>query len=230
MTLREIIYMIMDEIKLMSDDSSFNEDHIKFLIGKYRAFLLNQAYSKGVHSMIPISNYQTIPIQLKQIKAIEELDNSKTYLISVEELPALTNISSNKVSIKDIGNYRISFISRDRFKYIGFNKWHKNIIYCTIIDNYLYLKSSNNLYSYLEEIYFTGIFEDVEKAFNMDPKYKDTDILDLEYPIEAILVPALIQSVVNELLPKTALYEDTLNNAKDDKASMNTMATKAQNS
>jgi hypothetical protein len=64
----------------------------------------------------------------------------------------------------------------------------------------------------------------------MDPKYKDTDILDLEYPIEALLVPALIQSVVNELLPKTALYEDTLNNAKDDKASMNTMATKAQNS
>jgi hypothetical protein len=180
--------------------------------------------------MIPISNYQTIPIQLKQIKAIEELDNSKTYLVSVEELPTLTNISSNKVSIKDIGNYRISFISRDRFKYIGFNKWHKNIIYCTIIDNYLYLKSSNNLYSYLEDIYFTGIFEDVEKAFNMDPKYKDTDILDLEYPIEAILVPALIQSVVNELLPKTTLYEDTLNNAKDDKASMNTMATKAQNS
>lgn len=40
MTWRELIYMINDELKLDSDDSSFNEEHIAFLAGKYRAFLL----------------------------------------------------------------------------------------------------------------------------------------------------------------------------------------------
>jgi hypothetical protein len=39
-TFRDIVYMIMDELKLSSDDSYYTEDHIIFLISKYRAFLL----------------------------------------------------------------------------------------------------------------------------------------------------------------------------------------------
>nr|DAU83961.1 MAG TPA: Structural protein [Crassvirales sp.] len=44
-TYREIVFMIMDELKLSSDDSYFTEDHIIFLASKYRAFLLKQRYS-----------------------------------------------------------------------------------------------------------------------------------------------------------------------------------------
>ena len=45
MTWRELVYMINDELKLDSDDSSFNEEHIAFLAGKYRALILEQKYS-----------------------------------------------------------------------------------------------------------------------------------------------------------------------------------------
>ena len=44
--LGEIVYMINDEIKLFSDDSSFTEDHIIFLIEKYRSAILKQEYNK----------------------------------------------------------------------------------------------------------------------------------------------------------------------------------------
>jgi len=63
MTYKEIIYMCLDELHLTSDDSLFNEDHILFLINKYRAFLLKQRYS-DIKRQIPESNYQTICLDL----------------------------------------------------------------------------------------------------------------------------------------------------------------------
>ena len=39
-TFREMIYMILDEMKISTDDSYFTEEHIMYLINKYRAFIL----------------------------------------------------------------------------------------------------------------------------------------------------------------------------------------------
>ena len=47
-TFRELVYMVMDELKLYSDDSNFTEDHIIMLLVKYRAFLLKQQYQKVI--------------------------------------------------------------------------------------------------------------------------------------------------------------------------------------
>ena len=44
MTWREVIYMVLDELKGMSDDFTFTEDHIAFLLGNYRSFILKQRY------------------------------------------------------------------------------------------------------------------------------------------------------------------------------------------
>lgn len=208
MTLREIVYMIMDELKLLSDDSSFNEDHIKFLVDKYRAFVLKQMYGKGNTMEIPESNYQTIKLALVQSKAIESLDDSRVYLKSKEEIPGTIFPGNYKIFTEDYNNYKISIIPTERFKFTGFNKWTKNIIYGAIINNHIYLKSNNPQFIYLEEIYYKGVLENC----NSD--------LDEEYPLEASLVPTLIQSVVQELAPRTIQPEDSFNNANDDKANL----------
>ena len=44
-TYKEIVYSVLDEIKSISDDSLFTEDHVIFLAGKLRTFLLKQRYS-----------------------------------------------------------------------------------------------------------------------------------------------------------------------------------------
>jgi hypothetical protein len=39
-TYREMIHMVLDELKVISDDSHFQEEHVMFLLDKYRGFLL----------------------------------------------------------------------------------------------------------------------------------------------------------------------------------------------
>lgn len=219
MTLREIIYFISDELKLTSDDSIFNEEHIRFLINKYRASLLNQYYNNKNNNISPYSNYQTINISLEEYEDSKPFGCDKVYYKSIESIPNIMNISDTKVyPTGSYCNYKISLVSKDRMKFIGFNKWMKNIIYCTINDKYLYLHSLNDI-SDLKDIQIQGIFEDVEKAFKLSNN-EECDILDMEYPLEESLVSLLIQSVVQEMSPKTITPEDTYNNASDDKASL----------
>ena len=59
MTWREAVYMVLDELKLMSDDSNFNEDHIIFLLSKYRSFILKQTYYKTKQGL---RQYKKAPI------------------------------------------------------------------------------------------------------------------------------------------------------------------------
>ena len=68
-TYRELVYMVLDELKGISDDFTYTEDHIIFLLNKYRAFILKQRYS-DVKKFIPESNYQTICLDLIQVPAI----------------------------------------------------------------------------------------------------------------------------------------------------------------
>lgn len=51
-TYRELVYLVLDELKLTSDDALFNEEHVMFLLGKYRGFLLKQQY-KDIKKEIP---------------------------------------------------------------------------------------------------------------------------------------------------------------------------------
>ena len=44
-TYRELVYIILDQIRATSDDSLYNDAHISYLIDKYRSMLLKQKYS-----------------------------------------------------------------------------------------------------------------------------------------------------------------------------------------
>lgn len=62
-TYKELVYLVLDELRLHSDDALFTEDHIIFLADKYRAFLLKQKYS-DIKKQIPESNYhQSVGLQ-----------------------------------------------------------------------------------------------------------------------------------------------------------------------
>ena len=67
-TIREITYLILDELKLSSDDSTFTENHIIYLINNYRALLLKQRYS-DIKKNIPSSNYIEICLEMEEFKS-----------------------------------------------------------------------------------------------------------------------------------------------------------------
>lgn len=213
--------MVLDELKLSSDDAQFTEDHVIFLAGKLRTFLLKQRYS-DIKKQIPESNYQTICLDLIQVPAISgEPCEGGTYLRSKEKIPFLMQIGTPRVYPLDYYQGEITYVSRDRMRYVGYNKFLQNIIYCSIgPDNYLYFKSSNPQFLYLEQVKFTGIFQDSLQASELQCPDSDgetvCDPVDRVFPIEDALVPPLIELVVKELAGPVYKPDDEENNAKDD--------------
>ena len=217
-TYRELVYLCLDELKLYSDDSVFTEDHIIFLLNKYRSFLLKQRYS-DIKKQIPESNYQNICLDLIQVPAISgEPCEGGVYLRSKDKIPFLMKIGTPRVYSSDYYQGEITYVSRERMRYIGYNKYLKNIIYASIgPDSYLYLKSFNPQYLYLEKIKVTGIFEDPQAASELQcSDDSECDILDRVFPIETSLIPPMIELVVKELLGAEYRPEDSNNDSSDD--------------
>lgn len=221
MTYREIIYICLDQLKISSDDSYITTDHVLFLVSKIRALILKQRYS-DIKKEIPQSNYQTICLDLIQVPAISgELCEGGTYLRSKEKVPSIMTIGNTVIYPIDFyqGSY-ITYVSRERMRYVGNNKWLKNIIYASKgPDNYLYFKSSNPQFLYLEKVKMTGVFEDPERASELSCEdNKACDILDREFPLEEGLTTTVIELTVKYLSGAIYRGKDGENNAKDDLA------------
>lgn len=219
---KEIVSMVLDELKVTSDDSIYTEEHIVFLAGRYRTFLLKQRYYSDLKKQIPESNYQTLCLSLEQVEAIEGLPcEGGYYLRTTKPVPDLMPFGITR--IYPSGSYykgNIEFVTKDRFKFTGHNKWLQNIIYATLDpDGRIYLTSQNPQFMYLQQATLTGIFEDAEKASELecdkDGNTKECDILDRDFPIEDALVAPLIELITHELSPSVAAPEDKENNAND---------------
>lgn len=217
-TYRELVYLVLDELKLTSDDALFNEEHVMFLLGKYRGLLLKQQY-KDIKKEIPESNYQTLCLDLIQVPAITgEPCEGGTYLRSKEKIPFLMPVATPRVYPEDYYQGGITYVSRERMKYVGYNRWLPNIIYASIgPDNYLYFKSFNPQYLYLEKARLTGIFEEPEKAAELECNRDEStcDPMDMKFPLEEALIPQVVELVVRELSRPEYLPEDKQNNADD---------------
>lgn len=217
-TYRELVYLVLDELKLTSDDALFNEEHVMFLLGKYRGLLLKQQY-KDIKKEIPESNYQTLCLDLIQVPAITgEPCEGGTYLRSKEKIPFLMSVATPRVYPEDYYQGDITYVSRERMKYVGYNRWLPNIIYASIgPDNYLYFKSFNPQYLYLEKARLTGIFEEPEKAAELECNRDEStcDPMDMKFPLEEALIPQVVELVVKELSRPEYLPEDKQNNADD---------------
>ena len=215
-TYKELIYMVLDELKLLSDDSHIQQEHVIFLLDKYRLLILKQRYS-DIKKEIPESNLQTVCLDLKPDKGFIDDDCSNTYLKSVQELPSLVTINQPKVSTLDYFSGKITYVNRERFKYVGNNKYLQNIIYSTIApNNHLYLKSANIQYLHLEKVRVTGIFEDSAKASDLSCDDKACDLLDRTFPLEEALIPPVIEMIVKQLSGTIYRPSDRVNNAPDD--------------
>ena len=214
--------MVLDELKITSDDSIFTEGHIIFLAGRYRSFLLKQRYYTDLKKQIPQSNYQTLCLNLESVEAVDGMAcEYGYYLRSTKPIPNLLPFGNTRLYAA--GSYykgNIEFITKDRFKYVGGNKWAQNIIYATLDpDGRIYLTSSNPQFLYLEKANLTGIFENAEEASELECDNQDSkkcDILDRDFPMEDALIAPLIELIIKELSPSVAAPEDKENNANDD--------------
>ena len=229
-TYREIVYIILSELKIESDDSFYNEDYMLFLINKYRPLILKQRYS-DIRKAIPDANFQSINIDLEDSPEVTgDLTGAMRYRKSTVKIPLIMNLFDNQrittvSSYNDYWSSEITYVNKDRFKYTGYNKWLTKIVYASINpDEYLYLKSADTNITTLNKVKVTSIFEDPIEVnkLNKDNNGKIKDPLDIECPFEANLIPILVQMIVKEILPSQARDIDSENNASDDSPDGNT--------
>lgn len=222
-TYREMVYMVLDALKLQHDDSYYTEEHVLFLLGRMRALLLMRKYAAmRSNSSIPDSVYQEICVPLQQADMVPGGCSVKSWLKSTFKIPDLMGIGTTSAyALNSMVSEHVAFIPQERMPFVGYNKWLRNIIYVAIgNDNYLYLTSANPQAMYLKEIKLHGIFEDAEKAgkyeCEADGSAVECDILDRQFPLEEGLQAACIEYVVQELIGSRYAPQDKHNNATDD--------------
>lgn len=230
MKVKELVYMILDECKLSSsDDLYLTEDHVIFLIKRYRSFLIKKEQEREKTSTDVASEfeYQQICLDLERVDAIPGLScESGFYLRSTEAIPKILEGTVPRVYPVDFyGNINISYISRERMRFVGTNKFLKNIIYVsTGPDLHLYIKADNPQFAYLKHLRMNAIFEDFDDAASLlcdsDGNDESCDPLEAEFPIRDYLVPTLIEMTVKEILGASYRPSDKANNADDDIADM----------
>lgn len=220
-TYRSIVFMALDELKLISNDSTYTPEHLIFLADKMRALLLDRRYRDARKGEVSRSNYQEICLELVEVPAIPGTTCYGEYLRSTEKIPSLMNIGIKHIYPVDYFNSEhISYIPLERMPYVGYNKWLSNMIYVTKgPDDYLYLKSSNPQFLYLKKLKIDAVFQNSQEATKLscgNSIDSNCDILDSEFPLEDTLISVLIQLMVQELSGARYLPTDKQNNASDD--------------
>lgn len=222
---KDIVYYCLDAVKSTNGDSEITEEHVLFLANHYRLFLIEQKKLKQGEYSLSAANEQTICIDLEQADAIEGLDYcNDIYLKSTAEVPDIINGTTIKVDFAGMKNIMATYVTKERFKYVGHNKYLQNIIYCTIgNDKHLYLNGNNPQFKYLKQVSLTGIFEDSEKAAelscNKDSK-TDCDVMEQDFPLESELIPQLIELINKELLGVNYRPKDNYNSSSDELADL----------
>lgn len=224
-TYREVVYMALDELKLISNDATYTPEHLIFLADKIRALLLDRRYRDARKGEVSRSNYQEICFDLIEVPAIPGTSCYGIYLRSTEKVPSLMSVGIKHIYPVDyFSSEHISFIPLERMPYVGNNKWLSNMIYVTKgPDDYLYLKSANPQFLYLKKLRVDAVFQDSQKAASMSCSAEsgaNCDILDFEFPLEDTLISPLIQFMVQELSGARYLPTDKQNNASDDMSGM----------
>ena len=223
-TYRELVYMVLDELKLVSDDSYYTEDHIIYLLEKYRAYILNT--DKNDMAKNNRANYQTLIIQITEDYDVEGYDNSidthKVFYKSDISIPNIIDNRKPKLHLNNYYNDSVELVYRERMKYVGYNKYLKKFKYASIgPDNYLHLVSWKNLNTIPStnpeepiSLKLWAVFQSPKEVIElMKP---NAEVLDEEFPMDNSLVGLLIQYVVKELLGASYRPADETNNAKDD--------------
>ena len=199
LTYRDMVYMIFDELKITSDDSVWEPDHVIALLNKYRAMLIKQLYSH-IRKDVPLAYYQDLNVSI--------LDNKST-----KQIPNILNLNGIELDSMP-GKFNINLVSPERFKYVTLNKWLKNQIYITIDSTgTLYMKNATNFP--VNNLTLTAILENPLEIIQVDPSaYKDP--LDCVFPIEYAIQHSIVDLIIKELGSANYLPSDNKNNSTDD--------------
>lgn len=211
--------MCLDLLKVNSDDSYFTEDHVIYLLNKFRSLVLKQKYEKELdQNVVNDDNYQTVILDMNVSTSVKNYScPTLYYLRSEQEIPPTLEIGTQYVFAEDFFEHEITCVSPKRFKYACGNKYLKNMMYATVgLDQHLYIKSTNPQFIYLNRVNFRGVFDNAEEAGKLTGDCVECDILDRPFPMEESLIQLVVDYTVKTMAQSVYVPKDSKNNADDD--------------
>ena len=235
------MFSVLDSVKIFSDDSVWETDHIVSILTKYRSLLFNQKY-KGKKVEIPFAYYQRLNVYFDT-----SYNGGLTYK-SIKQLPNIldtTNLWQYTFVHNDgMRTENLNFINPQKFKVVGYNKWLKGQVYITIdLDNYMYAKipaiSSGNSINLISEyetgtlisedglnqlvvenlvdsyVYYDTILDNPIDGYRFNDN-DELDVLDFIFPCEESLIQPIIDLCVKEIAAINGITRDVTNNATED--------------
>lgn len=213
--------MVLDQLKLQSDDTNYTTDHIVFLANKARALLLPTLIKQGL-LQISEAIMQELCLDMVPVDRMTGSHCMGKMLVSTEALPFIMMIGDLNVIARlyqpDYPFIEFTFVDFQRAKHIGRNKYLETINYATILpDLRLAIISNNPQVLYLKKLRLKAIFNDPSAALELAcEKEEACDSLDLSFPGDDILVGAVIKQLVQDLSSVAYLPKDVVNNSTDD--------------
>lgn len=235
MTLREIIYDVLEHLNAYSDDHKFSEEHIAFLIHNKRNMLLKQ-YMSNLKKEVPMEALQTVCLDMEpDDNCFEDIKVLKS---SVKVPPTVENTGrSNIVKIYAGSRFMktLNIVDYSRLPYLAKDPYNEKMLYVAV-DPKSYLVAYNSAESHLllNQLEIEAVFENPEEAWEYDCEVKElreqqstltatitTDPIpcefwDEQYPIESSLISPLVTMITQELLIKYQIPLDNINNAEAD--------------
>ena len=229
MILENIIYDVREGLKAYTDDSEISNEYITYLYGIKRSKYLRQELN-NYQRTTDISVTQTLCLGLERVSVNEcGLDLDCATIVRTKRpipQPLELHIKSAITSVKPTERISIpfNFVTKQKAIYSQYSPFNRAIFAFLDNDKYIYLISEDETLNLLECITITGVFEDPLELSNYTNCCSCTstslpcfDEMTSNYPLQPHYIDLIKNEIVNELVKKLNIPEDTQNNSADDK-------------
>jgi len=208
MTLNEMVFDIVNAVRLEDDDLFITESYVEELINQYRAKYLRREYAK--RPFIPVIYRQSFVVNMELVNSsVSSGTETNRYILrSKEYLPQFLTLG------KEPGIYSITSIDRNvgEFNLIdkARAKYALDAPMCNVTayidtDNRIYIESTLQSFTQLKKLVFDAAIEDPRDVLRFE--YIDeqhevaTGITEItDYPIDKAIWNYVKGDIVNEVL------------------------------
>lgn len=206
-TYKDIVFLLLDELKIKIDDSHFTPEHIVAIINKYRAAIIKQKYGGQIKRPIPLACFQTLNIEMNSDTKISTLPVPK--LIDINGIELSTDIDTVNV----LNTFKITLVHPSRFKFLGHNRFLSTILYGALwYDNYFRVQYSGSIPS---PFLLSGLLENPLEIIEFNELEID-DPLDLEFPLDQASIAEVMAFALKELADVRIFPFRDKNDARED--------------
>ena len=224
-TYNEIGFDILELLKgnQISDDVDISMEHILYHVNNQRALFLRNEFNKSGRKLDAHLIQDLGCLEITEVDAAEccSVSTGCVVLRTVKKVPPFIELH-NGPAITYVGPVKklsqpFPLVAQAKVPYIGANKYTRNDIHATLLNDYIYLIIHDPTLQGIEYINVRGIVANPNDLleFKSDTAGTPCFSYDDEYPINNWMLPYLKQQILAQFGMSLQAPKDDDNNAKD---------------